>query len=68
MDIHKATETAYKNGYAKGYADGKNEAVTTILADIEQLMLDGEIGGKYPAKVINPKKFADLKKKYEVKP
>lgn len=23
MDIHDATEQAYKNGYAKGYEDGK---------------------------------------------
>lgn len=25
MDKHTATEQAYKNGYAKGYADGKEE-------------------------------------------
>lgn len=39
-------------------------AAKEIFAEIEALMLDGEIGGKYPAKVINPDKFAELKKKY----
>ena len=28
MDIHTATEQAYKNGYAKGYADGKGEWIS----------------------------------------
>lgn len=28
MDIHTATELAYKNGYAKGYADGKGEWIS----------------------------------------
>lgn len=28
MDIHTATEQAYKNGYAKGYADGKGEPIS----------------------------------------
>lgn len=28
MNIHDATETAYKNGYAKGYADGKGEWIS----------------------------------------
>ena len=35
-----------------------------IFEEIDRLMLDGAIGGKYPAKVINPEKYADLKKKY----
>ncbi len=26
MKVHEATEAAYKNGYAKGYAVGKGEA------------------------------------------
>ena len=26
MDIHIATEESYKNGYAKGFQDGKREA------------------------------------------
>lgn len=28
MDIHTATELAYKNGYAKGYEDGKGEWIS----------------------------------------
>lgn len=28
MDIHTATELAYKNGYAKGFADGKGEWIS----------------------------------------
>jgi hypothetical protein len=28
MDIHTATEQAYKNGYAKGFADGKGEWIS----------------------------------------
>lgn len=36
-----------------------------IFAEIDGLMWDAVIGGKYPAKVINPDKFAELKKKYE---
>jgi hypothetical protein len=28
MNIYDATETAYKNGYAKGYADGKGEPIS----------------------------------------
>ena len=30
MDIYTATEQAYKNGYEKGYADGKRDAVKWI--------------------------------------
>lgn len=40
------------------------EVAREIFEEIERLMLDGVIGGKYPAKVINPEKFAELKKKY----
>lgn len=36
-----------------------------IFEEIEGLMWDAVIGGKYPAKVINPDKFAELKQKYE---
>ena len=64
MNIHDATESAYKNDYAQGYVDGKNDAVCNIFEELEQLMVDGKIGGKYPAKVINPKKFAAFKKKH----
>lgn len=28
MNIHDATEQAYKNGYVKGYADGKGEWIS----------------------------------------
>lgn len=38
--------------------------IAEIFAEIENLMLDGEIGGRYPAKVISPAKYAELKKKY----
>ena len=38
--------------------------VAKIFAEIESLMLDGEIGGKYPAKVISPDRYSELKKKY----
>ena len=27
MDFHTATEESYKNGYRKGYEDGKSDAV-----------------------------------------
>lgn len=35
MDIHTATELAYKNGYAKGFADGKGEVAREIFEEIE---------------------------------
>ena len=35
-----------------------------IFEELEVLMLDGAIGNKYPAKVINPDKYAELRKKY----
>ena len=56
----RSEEEAIKTG--KEY--GKREAAREIFAEIEKLMLDGAIGGKYPAKVINPDKYAELKKKY----
>jgi hypothetical protein len=42
----------------------KSEVAWEIFAEIERLMFDGLIGGKYPAKVIAPEKYAELKKKY----
>lgn len=42
----------------------KTEVAREIFEEIERLMLDGKIGGKYPAKVIHPDKYAELKKKY----
>jgi hypothetical protein len=40
------------------------EVAREIFEEIDRLMLDGAICGKYPAKVINPDKYAELKKKY----
>lgn len=47
----------YEAGYRKA---------SDIFAEIESLAHDGAIGGKYPIKVIDPDKFAELRKKYEV--
>ena len=44
--------------------DIKTEVAREIFAEIEKLMLDGKIGNKYKAKVINPDKYAELKNKY----
>ena len=44
---------------------GKAEAARDIFADLDKLMLDGFIGHKYPAKVIHPDNYAELKKKYK---
>ena len=40
-----------------------SEVASDIFAELDSLMLDGEIGGKYPAKVINPDKYYTLKEK-----
>ena len=42
----------------------RSEVAREIFEGLERLMLDGAIGGKYPAKVINPDKYAEFKKKY----
>lgn len=52
-------EHLYNADYRKS-----TDVAEEIFAEIEGLMLDGAIGGKYPAKVINPDKYAELKKKY----
>lgn len=44
------------------------EVAREIFEELERMMLDGAIGGKYPAKVINPYKYAELKKKYTGEP
>lgn len=31
MDIHIAMEESYKNGYVKGYKDGKSDSVVVVL-------------------------------------
>ena len=48
------------NGYRKA-----SDVAREIFEELEKLMLDGAIGGKYPTKVINPEKYDELKKKYE---
>jgi hypothetical protein len=57
-------DETYREGKEDGYKNAKAEVAREIFTEIERLMLDGEIGGKYPAKVINPDKYAELKKKY----
>ena len=50
MDIHTATEQAYKNGYAKGYADGKGEwiSVSERLPESScECLVATNIGGIY---------------------
>lgn len=42
----------------------KQDVAREIFEEIERCMLDGEIAGKYPAKVMHPDKYAELKKKY----
>ena len=49
-------------------AEDKVEVAREIFEELERMMLDGAIGGKYPAKVINPYKYAELKKKYTGEP
>jgi hypothetical protein len=39
MDIHTATETAYKNGYARGFADAKEKFATAIRKMTPQFVL-----------------------------
>lgn len=61
-----------RDQYRKGFADGargatdriKTEVSREIFEDIEAFMLDALIADKFPAKCINPDKFAELKKKY----
>lgn len=73
-EVEKLQE-AYNNRLAKDIqtnADfvkyAKAEVAREIFAEIDRLMLDGVIGEKYPAKVINPDKYAELKKKYTEEP
>ncbi len=44
--------------------DIKTEVAREIFAEIEKLLLDGRIGGKYSVRCINPYKYAELKNKY----
>ena len=34
MNVHDATEQAYKNGYAKGYAEGVNQSLRRMRIEI----------------------------------
>lgn len=52
-------ENLYNRNYRKA-----SEVAREIFAEIERMMIYGEIDGKYPIKVIFPDKFAELKKKY----
>lgn len=58
--IEHYAEALYNAGYRKS-----TDVAREIFEEIEGLMWDAVIGGKYPAKVINPDKYAELKQKYE---
>lgn len=45
MDIHTATEQAYKNGYAKGFTDGKGEWISV------KKQMPEEVYGKYRKRI-----------------
>lgn len=59
MNIHDATEIAYKNGYEKG----KSDSVREIFGDIERLMLPRALDNR-KVLVIDEADFEHLKKKY----
>ena len=44
--------------------NGKYCRTDEVFNNIEYLMLDGFVGGKYPAKIISPDKYEELKNKY----
>lgn len=76
MNIHDATEAAYKNGYAKGKAD----AVREIFEEIDKKIASMEYNANTPRKTVKveelkeqvdwvlhtviPQTLAELKKKY----
>lgn len=37
MNIYDATEQAYKNGYAKGYEDGKREVLERLYGGFDDV-------------------------------
>jgi hypothetical protein len=59
MNIHDATEIAYKNGYEKG----KSNSAEEIFRDIERLMLPRALDNR-KVLVIDEVDFEHLKKKY----
>ena len=69
MDIHTATEVAYKNGYAKGFADGKTEAAREIFDEIDHLTFSFGYGVRRDHTVTHTRSIdddllAERKKKY----
>jgi hypothetical protein len=46
------------------YAIAELDAAKKIFEEIERLTLNKKIGGIYPAKIINPVKYAALREKY----
>lgn len=55
MNIHDATEQAYKNGYAKGFADAKAEVAMEIFEELQVLLM---------LRMGVNEAIAELKKKY----
>lgn len=49
MDKYTATEIAYKNGYAKGYADGVNE----FAERLKQVFYSDSLGDPFIRNIIN---------------
>ena len=68
MKIHEATEQAYKNGYAKGYEDGRPKwiPVTERLPDGEELVL---ILCKNGARFVGycGKQYCDYERRWRIK-
>ena len=80
MNIHDATEAAYKNGYAKGFADGKAEVARGIFEEIDEKIASMKYNANTPRKTVKveelkeqvdwvlhtviPQTLAELKKKY----
>lgn len=68
MNIHDATETAYRNGYVKG----KEDAATEIFEKLYEILRQHTEGGYYLNGCWFPTRFdlytedaiAELKKKY----
>ena len=62
MYIHDATEEAYKNGYEKGKADGKNEVAMEIFEWFEKNAVNlNFLTGNME---LSSKNYLEFKKKY----